>query len=394
MAQPGRTDRFIHGCSVSPGKVACYTIPEHWLIHGRPGRRDRDTPKVITPEERARRNTGRVISRYWQAVGWLWLRTRAEVIDLGNGRRLRHRQGFLTLTLPGVATADHKAVKAKILDPFFTYCRNVLGLRDYVWTAELQDRGEIHFHAIVNQFLPKAKVRAAWLRHCDASGIIARSGEGSRPATEIEECRDWNGSRVYAGKYLSKALRSGDIVGRVWSGSHSVTGIGSLSTNECDQAFDVPGALLEIKRAGAQWRQHDHGISTARYDVAHITRRRSPILHRLFKDHLNRVDNPTADHANAHTPTYRNAPGTDPAPAATAQTSDQRSTCGAPVDRAFSQGPGRARYHGAPTGTRMAGKGSLRVAVKAPPLPDLWDFLRTGGLGGVHPSSVPLTDHS
>ncbi|MCA9404340.1 MAG: hypothetical protein KC897_11200, partial [Candidatus Omnitrophica bacterium] len=63
-----------------------------------------------------------------------------------SGRMVKFRQGFVTLTVPGTSTADHKAFKRAVLDPFLTYCRNRLALRDYVWTAELQKRGEIHFH--------------------------------------------------------------------------------------------------------------------------------------------------------------------------------------------------------------------------------------------------------
>lgn len=310
-------------------------MPERWIIHGRSGRGSSGVPKLISEEEKAKRNTGRVISRYWQAVGWLWMRTKPEIVDLGNGRKLKHRQGFLTLTLPGVATDDHKAIKAKVLDPFFTYCRNVLGLRDYVWTAELQDRGEIHFHALVNQFLPKDKVRRAWLNACDKSGIVSSSGGGSRPATEIEECRSWKGSRIYAGKYLAKALRNGDIVGRVWSGSHSVTGIGSISTNEVDQAFDVPQCLAEIKRAAPKWRQHDHGISTARYDVGSITRRRSPVLYRLFKRHLHNIDNNTEGHALPQYRSYTGPLGSDQ-PSPTGAACEGVNSAGRfNVDRAF-----------------------------------------------------------
>lgn len=335
MPQLREADRWINGVSFSPGRACTYSIPERWVIHGRTTGKRSEVPKVISAEERERRNTGRVISRYWQAVGWLWIRSRREVIDLGNGRKLRHRQGFLTLTLPGVATGDHMAIKAKILDPFWTYCRNVLGLRDYVWTAELQERGEIHFHAIVNQFLPKDKVRAAWLRMCDASGIIQRSGGGSRPATEIEECRDWNGSRIYAGKYLAKALRSGDIVGRVWSGSHSVTGIPSISTNEAEQAFDAPAALREVAQARPVWRQHDHGISTCRYDVARITRRSSPVLYRLFRQHLHNVDNPsTANDLPRHYANVR-AHGSDQPSPHVASNVDRNSTGRVQVDRTF-----------------------------------------------------------
>lgn len=378
-------ERYVQGCSLSPGKVACYTIPESWIIHGRPTRKDRDTPRIVNEEERKRRNTGRVISRYWQAVGWLWLRTRSEVIDLGNGRTLKHRQGLLTLTLPGVSEADHRAIKAKVLDPFWTYCRNVLGLRDYVWTAELQPgTGNIHFHALVNQFLDMRKLRRAWNDACDRSGLITMS-QGTKPSTEIEECRDWQGSRNYAAKYLGKALRSGDIVGRVWSGSHSVTGIGSLSTNECDQLFDVPGALAEIKRSGVKWRQHDHGISTGLYDVSHVTRRRSPILHRLFRDHLNRVDNPTESHDVTQRSTFRNAPGVTTASTATAQACDQRPAGGFQVDRPFQAGPGRVHHGSGSTGQRVSGARAFHAARKAVEVPDLWSELRARDLGSVHP---------
>lgn len=368
-------ERWITGCSVAPGKASLYQLPERWMIHGRSGRGSSSSPKLISAEDKARRNTGRVISRYWQAVGWLWMRSKPEVVDLGKGRKLKHRQGFLTLTLPGVASEDHKAIKAKVLDPFFTYCRNVLGLRDYVWTAELQERGEIHFHAIVNQFLPKDKIRSAWLSACDRSGIISRSGGGSRPATEIEECKDWNGSRIYAGKYLAKALRSGEIVGRVWSGSHSVTGIGSVSTNEVDQAFDVPGALKEVKRAKAQWRQHDHGISTARFDVGAITRRRSPILHRLFKRHLHNID--TNTNANA-LPQYRtvNAPsGSDQATFHVAPSADVHSAGRVNVDRSFQALGSGLALTGTSTGSRSSdNRPRTSSPVRYDP-PDLWSQL-------------------
>ena len=365
-------ERLITGCSVAPGKASLYQLPERWIIHGRSGRGSSSTPKLISAEDKARRNTGRVISRYWQAVGWLWMRSKPEVVDLGKGRKLRHRQGFLTLTLPGVASEDHKAIKAKVLDPFFTYCRNVLGLRDYVWTAELQERGEIHFHAIVNQFLPKDKIRSAWLSACDRSGIISSSGGGSRPATEIEECKDWNGSRIYAGKYLSKALRSGEIVGRVWSGSHSVTGIGSVSTNEVDQAFDVPGALVEIKRAKAQWRQHDHGISTARFDVGAITRRRSPILHRLFKRHLHDIDTNTADHALPQFRSITSPPRSDQQAVPRASGQDQCSTGRVQVDRSFPIHQYGVDLTGHATGKIVRRSPSGSCSTSTDPPPDLW----------------------
>lgn len=298
-------DRFVSGVSITPGKACTYQIPERWIVNGYPGGSKRTDRPPKSPEEKAAANTRRIISRYWQAVGWLWLRSKREIIDLGNGRKLPHRQGLLTLTLPGTSSADHRRIKHEILDPFLTYCRNVLGLRSYVWVAELQERGEIHFHAICNEFLPKDKVRAAWLRCCDRSGLVQGDRRKSRPATEIKECRSYKGSRSYAAKYLGKGLRSGAIIGRIWGGSQDVTGIGPISTNEVDQAFDAPAAIAEVSRITKGWRQHDHGIRTARFALERVTRRQSPVLHSLFRWHLRRHDQPPppnvcpSDHTNA-----------------------------------------------------------------------------------------------
>lgn len=314
-------ERYIRGVSITPGRATTYTMPESWIVNGRPTPTKTADKPQRSAEEKAAANRCRVISRYWQAVGWLWIRSKSTTVSISGGRKMRHRQGMLTLTLPGVATANHMQVKKLILDPFFTYCRNVLGLRNYVWVAELQERGEIHFHAIVNEFLDKDKVRAAWLRHCDNSGIIQGSTLGHRPATAIEACRSYKGSRSYAAKYLSKGLKSGAIVGRIWSGSHSVTGVGPISTNEVEQAFNAPAALREVDARTQGWRSYERGVRIARFDLARISYRSSPVLYSLFKHHLRKHDNPPAPHdhtinqanTSAPSPTSRyHRPGPSP----------------------------------------------------------------------------------
>lgn len=275
-------DRSVQGLSFSPSRACLYRIPEHWIIHGRSSSARGTRIVKATPEEKARAARARVIGRYWTAIGYLWLRTRKTKVELSAGRIVNFRQGFMTLTLPGVATADHKAIKRKVLDPFFTYSRNVLGLRDYVWTAELQDRGEIHFHVLVNQFLDKVRIRRAWNDACARSGIVDMSTAGNRPSTEIEAVKSYNGSKAYAAKYIGKALRSGEIVGRLWSGSHSVTGFGSITTNEVDDTPTMEAITAELKSNGHQWTSFDREVHITRLETIRITRRRYPTLHRLL----------------------------------------------------------------------------------------------------------------
>lgn len=296
MPVAGHSDQSVPGISVAPGKLSRYTVPVSWILHGRSGSTRSDAPRVVPEAEKIQRKRGRVISRYWSAVGWLWFVSRYWTVDLGKGRKLRARQAFLTLTIPGRCTADHRQVKALILDKFFTYCRNVLGLRDYVWTAELQQRGEIHFHCIINQYLPKDRVREAWNRICAGSGIVEMSERGDRPSTEIEAVKSYNGSRSYAAKYLGKALDSGEIGGHVWGGSRTVTGIGSKSTNAVDQDFPIDQVTLEVEQCRPRWRHFDRGISVAYHDVAWISRRRTPTLYRLLQRHHQQHINPDQHH--------------------------------------------------------------------------------------------------
>lgn len=258
-------DRSVQGLSFSPSRACLYRIPEHWIVHGRSNSSKGTRIQKATAEEKARAARARVIGRYWSAIGYLWLRTRKRKVELSAGRIVNFRQGFMTLTLPGVATADHKAIKRKVLDPFFTYARNVLGLQDYVWTAELQKRGEIHFHVLVNQFLDKGRIRKAWNDACARSGIVDMSQGSDKPSTEIEAVKSYNGSKAYAAKYIGKALRSGEIVGRLWSGSRAPPVAGADRREPRDRG--APARALQDGRAAHRAR------STSR----RLRRRRGPV---------------------------------------------------------------------------------------------------------------------
>lgn len=288
--RPTFPDQNVQGLTISPSRAVAYQVPSHWIISGRRSKSTKAPRVAPTIEEKRRRNTARVIGRYWQAVGWLWIRSRNVKVNYAQGKSMKFRQGFLTLTIPGVAQADHKAIKNKVLDPFFTYCRNRLKLEDYVWTAEIQPKtGEIHFHAIVNTFMDKARVRKAWNNACEKSGLITMS-KGNKPSTEIEKCKSYNGSKAYAAKYLGKALKSGEIIGRVWSGSHGITGPKAITTNEIEADYDLHKAISELNNNGHEWTTLDHEVRVTRLQTQAITKRRYPYVWRLLMAQLRNYD--------------------------------------------------------------------------------------------------------
>lgn len=276
---------FVPAVSVYPGRAFSYDVPVHWVQHGRPSGSPKARLSPRDPVELRKVARRRMLQRYWSAVGWLYFQSRIKPQTLNDGRKVRWRLGFLTLTIPGSTSADHRALKRLVLDPFFTRARNVGGLRSYVWTAELQQRGAIHWHVILDHWLDKAAVARWWLQACKSSGVVDMSDAGGVAATSVEILRNYNGTAAYAAKYIGKALGSGDITGSCWGGSHSVTGIKGLSLNLCDHGEQYRRVMQELNEGGAKWVDGgDHG-TLARLRPDEITRRKFPALHGLLRRH-------------------------------------------------------------------------------------------------------------
>jgi len=77
---------------------------------------------------------------------------------------------FLTLTLPCKQVHGDKTLKNKLLDPLVEWLRNSTGKsqRDgcavdaYLWRAEAQKNGNLHFHLIIDRWIDHDRVRKKW----------------------------------------------------------------------------------------------------------------------------------------------------------------------------------------------------------------------------------------
>ena len=71
------------------------------------------------------------------------------------------KASFVTLTF-GKRVPTHKEAK-RLLDIFLKRMRRYFGFNiEYVWVAELQKRGAIHFHILLSEYLPKQWLNNAW----------------------------------------------------------------------------------------------------------------------------------------------------------------------------------------------------------------------------------------
>lgn len=190
----------VQCATIGPGRVAVYDIPVHWLTKGREHRYHPPAPNAegnpIEAARRARRNA-------MDAAGWLFLQSRGHYVT-DRGIRRYFRQGFWTLTLPKPVPED---VARAALSAWWTWARNVWGLKSYLWTAELTERGRVHFHAVVNTWIPAREARKAWRRALINAGAIGADHPELPPAAcKPERCKGSEAARMYAAKYISKAF--------------------------------------------------------------------------------------------------------------------------------------------------------------------------------------------
>ena len=75
-----------------------------------------------------------------------------------------HKVTFATLTLSSTQCHTDNYIKSKLLNQLFTELRKRYKKLLYVWRQEFQENGNIHFHILLNRFIPWQLLRKKWNR--------------------------------------------------------------------------------------------------------------------------------------------------------------------------------------------------------------------------------------
>ncbi len=112
---------------------------------------------------------------------------------------------FITLTAPDNATPEQIL---KAFDIFLDYLARTANCR-YVWKKELGEEGHhLHFHVIVNNFIPYYIISWKWKRALMSTGVswpLSSAGEDSNSHYRIEMPKSKKAIARYISKYISKA---------------------------------------------------------------------------------------------------------------------------------------------------------------------------------------------
>jgi hypothetical protein len=91
-----------------------------------------------------------------------------------HGKDFKFRLNLITLTLSSNQIHSDNEIKKEVFQPMLNSFRDKFHVINYVWRAEKQGNGNIHFHIITDKFIPWNELRNTWNKHQNKLGYINR----------------------------------------------------------------------------------------------------------------------------------------------------------------------------------------------------------------------------
>lgn len=176
------------------------------------------------------------------------------------------RVNFITLTLPSEQGAiTDKELKQKCLKQWLEYWKDKLPGMSYVWRAERQKNGNLHFHLVTDRYIHYKAIRESWNRCLASTGLIDRFQEkhGHRHpnSTDVHAVKHVRNLGAYIAKYMSKTeSKAQPIEGRVWDCSANLKRKDACAFPASGQDYDTFQALMDAHTDAAFATEHCGGV--------------------------------------------------------------------------------------------------------------------------------------
>lgn len=216
---------LIPSVSIHPTSVNVYE--QIYWTKGRTRER-----KIHNLEGSTREHGGKISSHAYRKIKrsidyLLYLANEKSLPGRTPGSYYGFKVAFITLTLPAPQTHTDQEIKHHCLNQFLVEIRRRNGVRNYIWRAEKQRNGNIHFHILVDKFIPWEQMRDRWNRICSKLGYLdeffVRHGHYVPNSTDIHSIRKVRSTREYLLKYCTKDDQHGIITGQLWGCSESLS---------------------------------------------------------------------------------------------------------------------------------------------------------------------------
>lgn len=249
---------------VHPDKVVCCKT-----VQRPPGTtRPRKFEHLLTSD---RKTKGKVSVAAQRKIGraveyFLFMANDKYLPDTAHGKQYKFKLAFVTLTLPSKQVHDDNFIKSNILNQFFIEAKKHWFVKHYIWRAEKQRNGNIHFHILVDKFIPWSELRNVWNRIINKYDYVSRyrdsmlafhnggfkvrddiiktwSYQQQVKAYQKGKANDWNSPnstdvhslvhifnvKNYLVKYITKPEPEQEVLGRMWGCSVSLSNLKGAS---------------------------------------------------------------------------------------------------------------------------------------------------------------------
>lgn len=214
----------IYDCSAfEEGKTVVQFRDNELMLTDMGGRPVDDTQIEIINQARQTRYSGKMTKqaqkRMTRAITLLSQCTKAKwITNPINGRLQYFKLSMITLTISAKKLIDHREAYNRLLVPMLKWLRYTMNCRHYVWKAELQERGQLHYHIIVPKFIDYRILRDKWNQlQLNASYLREYTAEhkNTNPnSTDIHAVGNEKNVSKYLIKYLGKGADTQALIKR------------------------------------------------------------------------------------------------------------------------------------------------------------------------------------
>jgi hypothetical protein len=232
----------------------------------------------------------------------------------------KFKVGFITLTLPSEQVHTDQEIKEIVLNHFLVEARKKWNVSKYVWKAERQKNGNIHFHVLTDRFVPYQDLRDTWNRIINKLGYVDRfqqkHGKRKPNTTDVHSLYKVKNISSYVTKYMMKRdfnsrekvsaqlflykkqyvkgnvtvssgakeyLRSISDVGRIWACSQQLSNVTGAQI-ELSDSYQREVEMLQ-KKSGSKRIDKDY-VSCIYFRAADLNSKDTPLLRALLDEYL------------------------------------------------------------------------------------------------------------
>ena len=112
---------------------------------------------------------------------------------------------FVTLTLPSSQIHTDTEIHNTVFKAFIRAWKAKEPGLMYIYKAEVQDNGNLHYHLTTNAYIHHADLRNMWNYYCNKLGYIDRAKTKDPNSTDVHSVKNVKKLAEYIGKYMAKA---------------------------------------------------------------------------------------------------------------------------------------------------------------------------------------------